>query len=151
MNRPNLPLTAEERKSLRRNGVTLTMIHTYETEDLRLMLRCSKERAETLRALAVFQHIPSIGLKGAEQVVYGLGVLSLQELAEKSGADWLDELEQNLGVWTDPCVEDQLRCMVHHARHPNSSRKWFDFTVKRKEYRAEYGYPVERPERAWYE
>ncbi|MFB4165103.1 helix-hairpin-helix domain-containing protein [Alteribacillus sp. JSM 102045] len=151
MKRPKLPLTESERKALRKKRINLTNLHTCRTDEIAFVLGCAMERAEILKALALFQQLPSIGVKGAEQVVFVLGILSLGDMAKKSGADWLDELEQKLGVWTDPCVEDQLRCMVHHARYSDSSKQWFEFTEERKIYRAKYGYPANRPKKAWYE
>ncbi|GIO25195.1 hypothetical protein J11TS1_37760 [Oceanobacillus sp. J11TS1] len=62
-----------------------------------------------------------------------------------------DNLEKQLGVWTDSCVEDQIRCVMNYANHPDSNRQWFDFTNERKAYREKVGYPLSRPKKAWYE
>ncbi|MFZ4453183.1 helix-hairpin-helix domain-containing protein [Salibacterium aidingense] len=148
---PKLPLTRKERSALRKHHVVLADIHTRRVEELQKMLDCPKDRAERLHALALFQQIPSVGEKGAAQMVDGLGVRTFEEVTSKNGAQWLDELEQRLGVWTDPCVEDQLRCIVHHAGNPGSSRQWFDFTEERKAYREMEGYPANRPTLPWYE
>ena len=64
---------------------------------------------------------------------------------KKNGAKLFDELEQKLGVWTDSCVEDQLRCVIHFANNPESRKQWFDFTEERKTYRDKIGFPKNRP------
>ncbi|WP_233549531.1 helix-hairpin-helix domain-containing protein [Lysinibacillus yapensis] len=72
-------------------------------------------------------------------------------MKDKNGADLFDELEQRLNVWTDSCVEDQIRCVINYANDSNSSLQWFDFTSERKNYREKVGYPERRPKTAWYE
>lgn len=62
-----------------------------------------------------------------------------------------NSLELKLGCWTDPCVEDQIMCIIHHANNPESEKQWFDFTNERKLYRQKFGYPKSRPTLAWYE
>ncbi|MFB5662548.1 helix-hairpin-helix domain-containing protein [Alteribacillus sp. HJP-4] len=148
---PKLPLTDQERRALRKEKITLAEVNACSEAELSVILGCSVDRAGVLRALAEFQQVPSVGIKAAEQVVYVLGLRTMKEIAEKSGEEWLDELEQKLGVWTDPCVEDTLRCIVYHAKEPGSTKQWYDFTEERKSYRSSYGYPVDRPAKAWYE
>jgi hypothetical protein len=94
--------------------------------------------------------IPSIGPKVAQRVI-DLGYYSVKEIKNEDGADLINRLEEHYGYWEDPCVEDSLRCIVHYANRPNSEKSWFDFTEERKRYRQEYGYPIERPQLAWYE
>ncbi|MFD1677829.1 helix-hairpin-helix domain-containing protein [Alicyclobacillus fodiniaquatilis] len=48
-------------------------------------------------------------------------------------------------------LSDTLRCIVHHANHPDSEKSWFAFTEERKRYRQQFGYPDTRPSRAWHE
>ncbi len=48
-------------------------------------------------------------------------------------------------------MEDQCRLVVHYASHRDDSKKWWDFTEERKNYRAENGYPANRPRKAWFE
>ncbi|UOK56513.1 helix-hairpin-helix domain-containing protein [Bacillus sp. OVS6] len=51
----------------------------------------------------------------------------------------------------DPCVEDVMRCVVYHANHPGSDKNWWEFTEDRKKYREIFGYPDDRPVKAWHE
>lgn len=44
------------------------------------------------------------------------------EVKERNGSKLFDELEQKLGVWTDSCVEDQIRCVIHFANNPESKK-----------------------------
>lgn len=151
MKNPKLSLTEQERVSLRKAKVKLREIHQMEVHNLAEVLGVSGDRAKEIKALAVFQQVPSIGYKLAEKLVNILHIYSLEEIKDRNGAELLDELEKRMGAWTDPCVEDQLRCIIHFANHPNSSKSWFDFTEERKEYRKQYGYPDSRPKKAWYE
>ncbi|MFB6467840.1 helix-hairpin-helix domain-containing protein [Cytobacillus sp. Hz8] len=115
-----------------------------------ISLQCTEERAKYLRALAEFQTIPSIGPKSAQEVI-DLEFFSLEEIKNEEGADLINRLESLYGFWEDPCVEDTLRCIVHHANHRDSGKSWWDFTEERKKYRIQYGYPSTRPQTPWYE
>ncbi|MBB6453553.1 hypothetical protein HNQ94_002002 [Salirhabdus euzebyi] len=148
---PKLPLTDEERSSLRKSKIKLNTIIDMEETELSNVLNSSLQRASELRGLAIFQTVPSIGLKLAEKLVYKLNLYSLTDIKDKDGAQLLDELEVKLGVWTDPCVEDQIRCVIHYANNPSDDVQWFHFTEKRKWYRTKHGYPNSRPKMAWYE
>ncbi|PYZ91956.1 Pathogenicity locus [Salipaludibacillus keqinensis] len=150
-NNPKLPLTKSEKASLRKAHINLRDINSLSVNHISDVLAVPYERAQTLKALASFQQIPSIGHKMAEKMVYELGIYSLDELIDKDGGKLLDQLEQKIGVWTDPCVEDQIRCMIYFAKHRESNRKWYDFTKERKLYRVKHGYPESRPHQAWYE
>jgi len=148
---PKLSLTQNEKTKLRKAKVKISEVHTLNIEQLAQLLNISVERARTIKGLADFQIVPSIGYKLAEKLVYRLNIYSLSEIKDKNGADLFDELEQHLGVWTDGCVEDQIRCVVNYANDPNSSMQWFDFTNERKKYREKVGYPEGRPKIAWNE
>ena len=115
------------------------------------MMDISVERAMIIKGLAEFQNVPSIGYKLAEKLVYKLNIYSLEEIKNKNGAELFNELERRLNVWTDSCVEDQIRCVINYANHPESNLQWFDFTNERKHYREKMGYPEKRPKTAWYE
>lgn len=147
---PKLPLTPEEKINLRACKVKLNEIAYLDISQLSHCLQSSCERAKYLRGLAQFQSIPSIGPKVAERVV-DLGYYSLEEIKNEDGADLINRLEELFGYWEDPCLEDSLRCIVHHANHPESDKSWFDFTSERKKYREQYGYPATRPTLPWYE
>ena len=85
-----------------------------------------------IKGLADFQHVPSIGYKLAEKLVYNLNIYSLEEIKAKNGAELFDELERRLNVWTDSCVEDRIRWVIHYANDSTSNRQWFDFANERK-------------------
>ncbi|MFB4159094.1 helix-hairpin-helix domain-containing protein [Geomicrobium sp. JSM 1781026] len=146
-----LPLSEEEKRQLRKAKRRIADVSSIPTAELADMLHISKERAKELKALSQFQQIPSIGYQLAEKLVYQLRIYSLQEMQTADPAILLNELELRLGVWTDPCVEDQIRCVVHHANNSNSEKQWHDFTSIRKQYRTEHGYPANRPQTAWYD
>ncbi|TCZ74045.1 Pathogenicity locus [Paenibacillus albiflavus] len=147
---PKLPITDAERTKLRACKWKLKDIAYKSVEELSLHLEISKDRAKYLRALAIFQSIPSIGPIIAQAVVE-LGYYSLEDLEQVSGVELIDRLEEFYGYWHDPCVEDAMRCITYHAKHPGSNQSWFDFTDERKKYRAEHGYPATRPTLAWHE
>jgi hypothetical protein len=141
---PKLPLTHEERARLRACKIKLKDMAYMNTLELSQCLESPFERAKYLRALAIFQMIPSIGPKVAQWVI-DLGYYSLDEIQQETGSDLINRLEMLYGYWMDPCVEDSLRCIVHHANYPDSEKSWFAFTEERKRYRQQYGYPATRP------
>ncbi|MEI2357936.1 helix-hairpin-helix domain-containing protein [Mesobacillus zeae] len=55
-------------------------------------------------------------------------------MRQKDGAVLFDLLEKERGVWTDSCVEDQIRCVISFANDPSSNKQWFDFKDERKKY-----------------
>lgn len=114
------------------------------------VLGTSRERARRLGASAEFQRVPTVGPKAATWCM-DLGYQSLDAMKNETGPVLLDRLESLYGRWMDPCVEDVLWCVVHHANNPGSDLRWFDFTEQRKVYRKTYGYPSTRPARAWYD
>lgn len=145
-----LPLTDEEKSQLRKHKVRADDVCEMDTVELAEVLSVSTMRARALKGLAEFQRVPSIGYKLAEKLVFQLHTYSLEEIRDRNAAYVFNELEQVLGVWTDSCVEDQIRCVIHHANNPGSSKKWYDFTKERKAYREHNGYPDDRPTVAWY-
>ncbi|GAA0603838.1 hypothetical protein GCM10009001_21140 [Virgibacillus siamensis] len=151
MSNPTLPLTLDEKERLRKAKIKISEIHSQSTEQLAEILNASYERTKEMKGLAEFQLVPSIGHKLAEKLVYQLQIFSLEAIKDKHGAELLDELEKRLGVWTDSCVEDQIRCVVAYANSPAFDKQWFDFTSERKRYRERMGYPKDRPEKPWYE
>ncbi|WP_231514790.1 helix-hairpin-helix domain-containing protein [Oceanobacillus salinisoli] len=151
MKNPTLPLTQRERTNLRKAKVKLAEIADIELDLLKAVLDTTLNRAKELKALAVFQRIPSIGYHLADKLVYQVNLYSLEEVKTKDAAKLLDQLEIKLGVWTDPCVEDQLRCVIHYANHPDFPKPWYEFTGERKRFRSLNGYPSTRPAKAWNE
>ncbi|MGG4167758.1 helix-hairpin-helix domain-containing protein [Rossellomorea vietnamensis] len=146
---PKLSLTDSERSALRKAKIRLGDIHEFSPETLREKLNITMERSRYLVGMSIFQQIPSIGPNMAHNVVEDLGYYTLEEIKGEKGEDLIINLEKKYGVWMDPCVEDSLRCVVHHAKHPGSSKNWWDFTPERKTYRQTHGYPGDRPTKAW--
>lgn len=146
-----MPLTQEEKSLLRKWKIKKSDIHKFEVQDIINILNVSKDRAEILKGLATFQQIPSIGYELAYKIVHHLGYHSLEQLKDKQWAEVVNCLELKMGCWTDPCVEDQIICIIHYANHPDSEKQWFNFTNERKVYRQQNGYPKSRPKLAWYE
>lgn len=147
---PKLPLTDEERRYLRRAGIRLIQIADMQPQTLSTVLQTSLDRATKVVALASFQRIPDIGPAMAQMLVR-LGFTRLEQLKGRNPAQLLDALEMSQGYWTDPCVEDEIRLAVHYAEHPDAHKRWWDFTVERKAYRASHGYPATRPKKGWNE
>ena len=140
-----LPLSESERSYLRKKRIRISQILTKSTEELKIILNCTTERANELKGLLDFQQIPSIGLGAAKMMVHVLGFYSVNDVRNEDPAELFDRYEKLVGSRVDPCVEDQFRCIVYHANELNSVLEWFDFTDERKEYRAKYGYPSDRP------
>lgn len=145
-----LNLTLAEKKKFRRKKFKISDIPTLNLLEIETILEVSSLRAKEIYALAIFQSIPSIGIKFAEDLIF-MGFYALEELAAKDGAQLVEEYERKKGYWIDSCVEDQFRLAVHFANHPKSSKKWWDFTAERKRYRLENGYPPDRPKTPWHE
>ncbi|MCM3547679.1 helix-hairpin-helix domain-containing protein [Alkalihalobacillus clausii] len=141
-----LGLTDEQKKKLRKSEINMSTIHTINPIDLAEILEITVEEAQQMVASAQFQRLPSIGPVLAGNLV-NLGFLHLNDVKGKSGSELTDLLEQHCGCWVDPCVEDQLRLVVHFAEKPHSNKKWWDFTEERKKYRKEHGYPADRPKK----
>ncbi|WP_175986417.1 helix-hairpin-helix domain-containing protein [Bacillus sp. Marseille-Q1617] len=146
---PKLPLTDDERSSLRRAKIKLSDVNHISPEELSERLEIPFERARYLVGMSIFQQIPSIGPNMAHNVVEDLQFYSFDDIKQEKGEDLIIKLEKKYGVWMDPCVEDSLRCVVHHARYPDSEKNWWDFTAERKAYREKCGYPSDRPTKAW--
>lgn len=146
-----LPLTDIEKSKLRKVKVKISEIYTINSNEIAEILDVSIDRARILKGLADFQRVPSIGYKLAEKLVHQLNLFSLSDIRDKDGAKLFDELEQKLGVWTDSCVEDQIRCVIHFANNLGSDKQWFEFTPERKAYRGKAGFPKNRPTKAWYD
>jgi len=143
--RPKLPLTVEEKSRIKSCKTKLADIHTLEEEQLVEIFAGNIERAKYIKGLVIFQQIPSIGYKLADVLVDNLRVYSLEEIKNENAMSLFDRLEEQLGYQIDPCVEDQIRCVIYYANHSNSSKQWFDFTEERKHERKQLGYPKSRP------
>lgn len=149
--RPKLPLSQGEKQILREKKIKLSDFHKLKVEEIIDLFEASDVRANKLKGLAEFQQVPSIGYELAYKLVEHLGYYSLEQLKTENWADVFHQLELKLGCWTDPCVEDQIICIIHYANHPESQKQWFDFTAERKIFRQQNGYLTSRPKIAWYE
>jgi hypothetical protein len=143
-----LPLTENERVRLRQQKIRIDQIPDMQPEQLSLLIDVPIDRAVELTALGTFQRIPDIGPVMAQCLVR-LGYSRVSQLHGKNPVGLLDDLEVSLGYWVDPCVEDELRLVVHYAEHPETDKRWWDFTGERKAYRAKHGYPATRPTMSW--
>ncbi|MGM0922772.1 MAG: helix-hairpin-helix domain-containing protein [Bacillota bacterium] len=148
---PKLPLTDKEREHLRKGKIKLSEIKEMKANELAALIEVPNERARELIGLAVFQSIPSVGPKLAHNLAVDFGFSALEDIKNRKGEELIHELEKKYGVWMDPCVEDVMRCVVYHANHPGSDKNWWDFTGERKKYRETFGYPDDRPVKAWHE
>ena len=146
----SLNLSLQEKQRLRSKKVAQKALLTLAIDEIETLLEVSWDRAQEIHALAAFQTVPTIGIKFAEDLIF-LGYYSLEALADKDAAELLNAFEAKKGYWTDPCVEDQFRLVVHYAKHQDSTKKWWDFTAERKKYRQEVGYPLTRPKMPWHE
>lgn len=143
-------LSADEKLSLKQQGVSQKMLGDYAPDEIAALLKASPERTRELTALAEFQNIPSLGIGFAKELI-AQGYYSLVELRGKSAVELFNAYEKHSGCWADPCVEDSYRLLVHYIEHKDDNKRWWDFTKERKAYRAEFGFPADRPVVAWYE
>ncbi|HEY4325214.1 MAG TPA: helix-hairpin-helix domain-containing protein [Mucilaginibacter sp.] len=145
-----LDLSTTEKENLKKNGVKTTRLNEFAADEIQVLLDTNKQRAKEVFALITFQSVPSIGPKFAHDLI-SLGYNSLNDLLGKDGPTLFNELERKQGFWTDPCVEDQFWLVVHYSQHRDGNKRWWNFTADRKAYRAQFGYPPDRPAKAWHE
>ncbi|MEL6560953.1 MAG: helix-hairpin-helix domain-containing protein [Bacteroidota bacterium] len=145
-----LNLTDAERKNLRKHKIRKADISGFAPDELEEILQVSTQRAREILALIDFQQIPSVGIKFAEDLIY-LGYYAVDSLKGLDGARLVEEFEASKGYQIDSCVEDQFRLAVYFADTGDRSKNWWDFTAERKQYRAENGYPQNRPTAIWHE
>lgn len=143
-------LTAGERQLLKEQKITQKRLQEYAPDEVAALLNATPERARELLALAEFQSIPSLGVGFAKELI-AQQYFSHEQLKGKSAVDLFDAYEKHCGCWADPCVEDSYRLLVHFIEHRDETKRWWDFTGARKAYRAQFGFPADRPVLAWYE
>ncbi|KAA8478234.1 pathogenicity locus Cdd1 protein [Arcticibacter tournemirensis] len=143
-------LTAAEKQALKAQRITQKQMQEMAPDEVAAALQASSERIRELQALAEFQRIPSLGVNFAEELI-AQGYYSLEQLRGRTAVELFDAFERHAGVWADPCVEDSYRLLVHFIKHGDTGKRWWDFTAERKAYRARYGFPANRPSKAWYE
>lgn len=150
MKTPKLDLNISEKASLKKAGIRINQLADYAPDEIGAILNVPQLRAQQISALIEFQTIPSVGPKFAHDLI-DMGYYTLSQVKDKDGAGLLNDHERLIGAWTDPCVEDQFRLIVHYANHPGNGKQWWHFTAERKAYRAQHGYPDSRPAKAWTE
>ena len=146
----NLLLSANEKEMLRQQKIKIAELPGFASDEIASMLNASAQRAKEINALIEFQSIPSLGINFATELI-GQGYYSLEQLAGKDAVELFNGFEKHCGAWADPCVEDSYRLLTHYIKHGDTGKKWWDFTAERKAYRAEHGFPADRPAKAWYE
>ena len=137
-------LTLSEKAKLKSQGIKQKALLGYGVNDLCDIFGTSPFRAREILALTEFLSVPYVGIAFAQDLL-SLGYFSLEELKNRNGSDLFNDLEQITQIRMDPCVEDQFRMVVYYTNHPKSKRTWWDFTAERKKFRAENGYPANRP------
>jgi hypothetical protein len=144
MKKIDLELNIEEKMLLKQKGITQKSLADYAIDEVIAVLAAQPRRARILQALFEFQTIPSVGITFAKDLLF-MDFYNLYELRDRQGPELLDLYESTLGCRVDPCVEDQFWLVIHYANNPYSKKQWWDFTPARKAYRAQYGYPINRP------
>jgi hypothetical protein len=145
-----LDLTPEEKKTLKLKKVAIKNLVHYAPDELVQILEADEERAAEVQALIEFQNIPSLGYNFARELI-DQGYYNLEQLRGKDPVELFDAYEKHCNAWADPCVEDSYRLLVHFIEYRDESKRWWNFTIERKEYRLTNGFSVDRPEKAWYE
>jgi hypothetical protein len=143
-----LELSDLEKENLRKKKIKKSNILDFSYYELAAILNVSEQRAKEIYALADFQRIPSIALEFAKDLVF-LDFYDVEELIGENGPEFFDLYEKKKGYKVDPCVEDQFRLVVDFARNKDYSKNWWDFTMDRKIYRSDFGYPEDRPKMYW--
>jgi hypothetical protein len=142
-------LTPTEKQALKTQKISLKMLQDYAPDEIAELLNASPGRTRELQALAEFQSIPSLGIGFAKELI-AQGYYSLEQLKGKTAVELFDAYEQHCGAWADPCVEDSYRLLVDYVAHRDDSKRWWNFTAERKAYRAQFGFPANRPAKPWY-
>lgn len=146
----NYRLSPEEKQTLKNKKISQKAVQDYAADEIAALLEASPQRARELHALAEFQSIASLGINFAEELI-SQGYHSFEQLRGKTAVALFDAFEQHVGVWADPCVEDSYHLLVHYIENRDDSKRWWHFSAERKAYREQYGFPVNRPQKPWYQ
>jgi hypothetical protein len=146
----NLLLTAEEKAILRAQKAKIADLVSFAPDEIAMILNADSERAREINALIEFQSIPSLGINFATELIQQ-GYYSLEQLKGRDPVELFNAFERHVGAWADPCVEDSYRLLTYYIKHGDTGKSWWHFTAERKAYRAQYGFPANRPAKAWYE
>jgi hypothetical protein len=146
----DLKLTAPEKALLKAQKIKINELGGYAPDEIASILNAPAQRAKEIAALIEFQSIPSLGINFATELI-GQGYYSLQQLEDKDPVELFNAFEKHCGAWADPCVEDSYRLLTHYIQHRDDSKRWWHFTAERKAYREKYGFPADRPVKAWHQ
>ncbi|UOE50416.1 helix-hairpin-helix domain-containing protein [Mucilaginibacter sp. SMC90] len=146
----NLLLSAEEKAILRAQKTKIADLVSFAPDEIGMILNADTERAREINALIEFQSIPSLGINFATELIQQ-GYYSLEQLKGRDPVELFNAFERHVDAWADPCVEDSYRLLAHYIKHGDTGKSWWHFTAERKAYRAQYGFPADRPAKAWYE
>jgi hypothetical protein len=146
----NLLLSAEEKAILRAQKTKIADLVSFAPDEIAMILNADAKRAKEINALIEFQSIPSLGINFATELIQQ-GYYSLEQLKGRDPVELFNAFERHVGAWADPCVEDSYRLLAHYIKHGDTGKSWWNFTAERKAYRAQCGFPVDRPAKAWYE
>ncbi|WP_184548940.1 helix-hairpin-helix domain-containing protein [Mucilaginibacter sp. FT3.2] len=145
----NIQLSAGEKATLREQKIKINALNNYAADEVAGILKASPQRTLEIAALIEFQSIPSLGINFATELI-AQGYYSLKQLEGKDAVELYNAFEKHCGVWADPCVEDCYRLLTHYITHRDDSKRWWHFTAERKAYRAQFGFPADRPTTPWY-
>jgi hypothetical protein len=145
----DLKLTAAEKALLKSQKIKISGLTAYAADEVATILKASAQRAEEISALIEFQSIPSLGINFASELIEQ-GYYSLKQLEGKDPVALYNAFEKHCGAWADPCVEDSYRLLSHYIIYRDDNKRWWHFTAERKAYRAQYGFPADRPAKPWY-
>ncbi|SEP45422.1 helix-hairpin-helix domain-containing protein [Mucilaginibacter sp. OK283] len=146
----DLKLNAGEKAILKSQKIKINTLTGYAPDEIAAILKASAQRSQEIAALMEFQSIPSLGINFATELIEQ-GYYSLKQLEGKDPVELYNAFEKHCGAWADPCVEDSYRLLAHYIVHRDDSKRWWHFTAERKAYRAQYGFPADRPKSPWYD
>ncbi|QEC75448.1 helix-hairpin-helix domain-containing protein [Mucilaginibacter ginsenosidivorax] len=146
----DLKLNADEKAVLKSQKIKINTLAGYAPDEIAAILKASPQRAKEIAALMEFQSIPSLGINFASELIEQ-GYYSLKQLEGKDPVELYNAFEKHWGAWADPCVEDSYRLLAHYIVHRDETKRWWNFTAERKAYRAQHGFPADRPARPWYD
>ncbi len=146
----DLLLSDPEKALLKTQKVKINKLTDYAPDEIALLINASPQRVKEIGALIAFQGIPSLGINFATELI-AQGYYSLKQLEGKDPVELYNAFEKHCGAWADPCVEDSYRLLTHYIEHRDNTKRWWNFTAERKAYRAQYGFPADRPTKPWYD
>ncbi len=130
---PKLPLTDDERRTLRKARIRLGDMASIDPQELREATGFAEKRCRHLVALARFQSFGSVGPILAQDL-WVLGFCTIEDLNGADPKGMYDRFGEMAGHRADPCVEDVFRCAVAQAQNPDlpeELRQWWMWKEQR--------------------